>query len=305
MSKIAKQARWKIDPKKYGIYHEYFEDKDGLYFGKTKSSEAPLVCAKLLKRKVQYIEINSRESLKEFVIQEDETHTSHNAGKEGNSTFTASRDMEHAIELMIDGDKKMIDDVVKKSKDKINEKIRKYTEKEVGITRDVEGIYFDVGLVMQGEPEAFYNSYDETMPDKFLHIDVQASYYAYTNAEDVMRNVVNLIVAVSLLEAAGHRISINTWWMSIMSLGNPNSWIKLSTKSKLQALNISALVSIFHPSFFRRIIFRVRELFGCVESGYGVGLDRTDLSHKKYESVLDLSHDRSVEEIIDFIKKHN
>tara|TARA_R110000850_G_scaffold100331_5_gene207598 strand:+ start:743 stop:1660 length:918 start_codon:yes stop_codon:yes gene_type:complete len=305
MSKEFEGKFYKTNPSKHGIYHEYFEDGTKIHFGSTDTKSGFVTGCKHVNDNTQYVEFKSRESIKNFLADTDKDKTDHNSSRDDEFGFSQSKSLEHAIELMIDGDKSMMKEIVALAEGKLTEVIKKYADKEIGISRGVEGNYFDVDLVLQGEPESFYKSKDEQVPDKFLHLDINAGYSSSVNAETVKNNIVNIIVAISLLESIGHRISIDCWWTSTNERSNkPTIFLKYKLKSKLQALNIQSLVSVMHPSFFRRIMFRFYELFGTAESGYGVPFQHVVRNSDK-KNILSIENKRSVEGVIEFIKENN
>ena len=304
---MAKTPYYKKSPTEYGMINVIISDNDKP-FKLAENEDVQKGIEKMHNRYstgagMLYTKIKSSFQLEKWLNDEMQTSTDQNSSKSGDDGFTASDSIEHALDILKNGDPDMLKQIEDEAKEKVAEHFN-LINKPIGVERDVEGMFFDVGLHLEGEPEAFFKSSDELVRDKCMTIDVLANYSCNTSASRIQRNIVNLMAAIQILEMSGHRIGINMWWISKQDDGYSNSAISYAVKGQRQALNVRRLVGTAHPSFFRRLVFRIRELTNTADYGYGQSFV-TFVNSSDRENAIALEDDHSVMEFIDKIKKIN
>lgn len=220
------------------------------------------------------IDINSSVKLSEFIQDEMDTDTDKRESIEEGSGFSKTEDIDDALRILNEGEKDILEKVKKKSED-IVAKNTDLMPVPFGVQRDVEGNYFDVGLHLAGEPEAFYKERDQMVADKVVTVHIQSSYLGHVSGDDVIENVIVMLAAIRIMEIAGYSVGINLYWLSRNhhSGEKRNFFCRYRIKSPKEPLNLQRLVGTAHPGFFRRILFRVKELTDCDPSGYGSSLE--------------------------------
>lgn len=217
------------------------------------------------------IELGNVYCLKELIEAEKNTVTHRRSSDEGSHEFTGTKNMEESLDIAINGVEELNKEIAKQSKKMVLE-LKKEMQADHDIKRDVEGMYFDTGLYLSGEPEPFYQSNDTLIPDRCLDVHIMASYSASVEQEDMQEALVRIVAAVSVLELSGYRVAVHLWWLSITDCNYNGAMTYKLSKDYTQPFSIPRLVGAMHPGFFRRIIFRIRELFGADHEGYGTAM---------------------------------
>lgn len=177
-----------------------------------------------------------------------------------------------------------------KYSDQLNEKYELSHEYKF----DVTGQFFDVGLVMSGEPESWLSPLEDEVK-KQIEINVNASYLSDVSHDDVINNASRIVGMVLSLEKMGVETKINLNFRSDgMYLSNKKKifMVSLVAKEYEQGIDYKKLSALLHTAMFRRGIFRVREvLVGKDWNSYGStkALD-TDTKIDKRNSVDELEH---------------
>lgn len=215
--------------------------------------------------------------------------------------WTGSRSLEHSCEIAIEGEQE-INDYVKKESRRILMETKNLATAQFGVERDVEGMYYDVGLYLSGEPEAFYNTADQLIPDRCLDVHIEAVYSAHVDVDHVREQIKNLVAAIASLELSGYRVAVHIWWNTTTDDGYPAGTLTKCLKEHRQPINIPMLVGVTHPAFMRRLDFRVMELLGADCGGYGQCFEHN--GHKHSKEIFYLSSDLgTTEEIIKKLKE--
>lgn len=211
--------------------------------------------------------------------------------------WSGSKSFEEAMKMLEDPDPEIIQ--------KVNEKAKKahldYMSKEKAmfdVSRAETGEYIDVGLFMQGEPESFYQARDEFIPDKVLHLNVVSNYSAGVQSSEIIEALINLSAAILVLETKGYRVGINVVWTADYCRDDFSYFINHELKSPRGPLNIPKLVAVTHPSFFRRGIFRVQEMFRVATLGYGSPNIDFPVNSVRLENLIDKDNTQKVIDMI-------
>jgi len=133
-------------------------------------------------------------------------------------------------------------------------------EQFAGYRMDVTGQFFDVGLVISGEPECWFH--EETEPvRKIAKIAVNATAACSTSA-DLIRNRGAAIVALAdHLQQAGWIVEISVFFVALGHKeqdGNSNTIIRIDVPTRPIDIDELAFL-VAHPAGFRRIGFAAEE----------------------------------------------
>lgn len=148
------------------------------------------------------------------------------------------------------------------------------------------GDWADLGRAIEGEPE--FNSL--TLPNEGirpLHIVVNGCVHSGVNIQETLVRAITVAAMVDCLEALGYRCAISLWDMNnggregdfLGMRGVTRLAIATLVKSQNAPLNIADLVmSVGHPSMFRRLTFgtyeRLPNVMNSLGSGYGWAANR-------------------------------
>lgn len=216
-----------------------------------------------------FIDICDSVGLEKFIRGEENTKTHQNASTENGESFCGTKDMDESLDILRNGDEEILASIRKDVKETVDAN-SSLVEAPFGVKRSTEGMFFDVGLYLSGEPEAFYQQADELVKDKVVIFNVLAGYKSGTNEKDVRDNIVKILSAVNILEMSGYSVGVTYHWTAMTDSDYNNLFSRYAVKSPRQSLNLRRLIGAAHPGFFRRIVFRLQELGKADSFGYGV-----------------------------------
>lgn len=159
---------------------------------------------------------------------------------------------------------------------------------------DVEGLTFDVGLLMQGEPEHWIRREDtdevSKRNGKLYNVVINIGASSSVPSDYIVRRGAAAAAVVSLIEYAGLSCRLTTTDFVVNHKGTCESRVDLTLKRHGEPLDIDRLaLAAVHPVGLRRIFFRVNELLNTdamrkgmpyyvATRSYGVPADLPDLS---------------------------
>lgn len=140
---------------------------------------------------------------------------------------------------------------------------------------DIEGVYFDPGLVAQGIPECCYapdpeNPQPSFRPTVKLVCNFTAS--AAVNANTLRKRGAAFMALALALDALGVK---NELWAT-ETTNNDNHEIRILIKAEGESLQYDKAAFVFiHPSMLRRLAFAFQETIGepCTYFNYGMPAD--------------------------------
>lgn len=182
------------------------------------------------------------------------------------SSFTSSKrwtgtdSFEDALQLLETGD----DEITKKLKDATATKLQALNSKASSYIPDVQGAFFDVSKVLTGEPECYYKlSYEKTTRPR-ADLQVVINYSASTGVELLIDNASDLLVKIKQFELQGVEVRLSAITKSShMTTGKYSNQTFIGIvllKDYQDSINYRKLSGILHPSFNRRLLFRLKEL---------------------------------------------
>jgi len=172
-------------------------------------------------------------------------------------------------DVMQKGDKKVMK-VIKEAKEKTDKKLMETVIS--GYRFDVEGLFFDIGKVLSGEPECWLKPLKQNEPKEIV-LKISTSANQSVSAEDIARGAGEILGIVNKLEQDGFRVKLENWLFSerVTKTGNKNHLTIVTVKDFNDTINYAKMSAIVSPSLQRRGVFMLREqLFGQkMASGYG------------------------------------
>lgn len=292
-------CKYQHDPHEYGMRLQFFNKQTE--FLSLPNRMPPNQKKKMLSRAdrkdgAYFIEIGDLYQFEDWIRAEENTDTKERESYNNGKSFAGTSSVEESLQIAHDGDPAIIKYVQEQAKQILLEK-KDMIDAPYDVHRDVEGLFHDVGLYLMGEPESFYNEKNTLIPDKCLDVHLVCSYNCNIDEDDVKENIKYIVAAISVLEMSGHRVAVHAWWHSHQESGHPNNNIYKQIKDYRQPMNLAMLVGISHPGFFRRLTFRIKELMGADDWGYGHSYGKMD------NCTFDLGQDvDGVEEALEMIK---
>ena len=168
------------------------------------------------------------------------------------------------------------------------------------------GLSIDVGKFMEGQPECFLDSEEFYQNEKTVDINLMGTYHSGTDPERIFKNMGRILKYLKVLEQQKIRTSITLWFPNYLykkdgeTVDGYMSNVKVPVKGYNEPFNMHKIACMFHPSYFRRGIFKFMETSGYIQRGYG---SVPSLNREEKKKFFCLSDGLTEEEIINFIKK--
>lgn len=185
----------------------------------------------------------------------------------GGYHFTDTHSYKEAEDLLLngweDGSKKLT-----KSLKLANAKLQQKDVKRS--INDIVGFQPNVPRYLQGIPTNMINKKNVKQNQKVITLTKSICYSAKVNKNDILEDSVKFLQIVQEIEKKGIRVNVYTIFHAIKD--NEEILIRTKIKSSSERLNISKMsFPLLHPSFLRRIIFKVMEKEQRVVNGWKIG----------------------------------
>ena len=248
-------------------------------------------------KKILTTNYKSLSELMKFLEKNENVKTNKISSHTANFKFSGTHNFDEALEMLRSGNeeiKKGLKKGLKLEMDKLRKEINSQPQ---GYVADVEGLFFDVAKVIEGEPECWYREpWDKTKKPR-LQIPIGGSYNHKFKKEEAVKNATKIIALVKALEDNGFEVEMTMIFMAdYTTTDNETMFHSVMIKNYDESFNWNKISAMLHPSFFRRIIFRDKELMSPekVEDGYG---QSSTLSRyfENGENMLSLSDAYSIE----------
>lgn len=131
--------------------------------------------------------------------------------------------------------------------------------------QDVVGFQPIVANYLMGIPKSMVNSKMVMRKEKVVTLNYCASFSGAVSANTIEENCITAFRIVKAIEAAGTRVNLNVFYVGCVynyqTSTKRYNLIKLRIKGANERLNIAKMAfPMVHPSFLRRILFRVIEV---------------------------------------------
>lgn len=231
--------------------------------------------------------------------------------------FSMTHSFEEANNLMIKGDAKSQSKILE-IKSKLDYEVNSKQVNKVRSRADVAGYSPIVANAVMGLPKSMINSYRVPVKNKIVDIYINHSVGAMMDAETIEFRGAYILSYIDHLEQNGYRVNLFAGAVSYSSDDDEYSGFYVKVKSSSQPMNIlKAAFYVVHPSFLRRIYFRILEnesrLKNKTYSGYGQATNfaqQRDLQNKMLgkdviilDKSINLSEDKSYEDNIKELEK--
>lgn len=240
-----------------------------------------------------------------------------NSSDDDDYGFSLTNSFEEAMDLMIKGDVKSQSKILE-IKTKLDYEMNSKQSIKVRSRADVAGYSPIVANAVMGLPKSMINSYRVPVKNKIVDIYINHSVGAFMSAETIEFRGAYILSYIDHLEQNGYRVNLYAGAFSYDAYEHDYSGMYVKVKSASQPLNtLKAAFYAVHPSFLRRIYFRILEnesrLNDKTHSGYGQATNfsqQRNLQNKmlgKDVIILDrsinLDEDKSYEENIKELEK--
>lgn len=170
--------------------------------------------------------------------------------------FYMTTDWEQAVELYKHG----WEDMAKRMSLEMGKIERKMdSRKRTTPNFDVIGYQASVPRYLQGIPTNMINKKQVMMKEKVITIVKAVAYLADVETQTIVNESMIALEFVKALENAGHRVNLDV--MALSSYNSIGVGARVRIKSANERTNISKLAfPMVHPSFFRRMVFKFREV---------------------------------------------
>lgn len=126
--------------------------------------------------------------------------------------------------------------------------------------RSVAGGHALVAAYLNGAPNNMVMTKMEPKKQKVITVTKAIGYLAHVSKETIRSEAIKALKVVMKLEAQGYRVNMNV--MSVSEDYSNAIYCKVRVKNAGEKLNISKVAfPMCHPSFFRRMVFKFREVF--------------------------------------------
>ena len=217
--------------------------------------------------------------------------------RKGDKSFTGVSNFDEAVAILKDGSEEIMKGLktnVKLAVDKLNKELNTQPE---GYVADVQGLFFDVAKVIEGEPEAWYREPWDKVKKPRIKVPIMGAYTANVKTETVIKNASEIIALIKALEDNGFECEMAMIFAVNNPSSNQNSYHEIMIKNYDESFNFKKISAMLHPSFFRRILFREMEIMfpKTLNDGYGSSSERTLDGFKGGKNFLSLSKHDSIE----------
>lgn len=137
-----------------------------------------------------------------------------------------------------------------------------------GLTTDVYGFAPNVPAYLHGSPKAMYRIVPQP-ENKFVNLYFNCSYPSTTSYSQIRHRGVCTMALVELLESTGYRVALH--FFSLVAAKSRPLFLYMTTMLKAPGDMmdpVSCYFPICHPSYLRRILFRLIEVTPGIDSSW-------------------------------------
>lgn len=206
--------------------------------------------------------------------------TNQTSSMKDSTTFSQSNDIAHAMRILREGSPEIMEGLKDATKHAIADLKKELNSQPDTYVCDIEGLFFDVAKVIEGEPECWYReSWDKARKPR-IYVPINGTYHAGFKSERAIKNASKVIALIKALEDKGIEVELDMIFVSQrMTHGGKNGFSSVKVKGYDENFNYAKLSGMLHPSFFRRLNFRESELQAPndLNDGYGRAMDFKDM----------------------------
>lgn len=215
-------------------------------------------------------------SISEFINYIENRENTKKIGNEsttGSHSFTGTHSYKEAMELLRGGWTEEAKKLTQMLNASVSTKEQQMQRKQV---RSVAGGQAIVAAYLNGAPNNMMMQKLEPKKQKVITVTKAIGYLAGVSKETISAEAIKALKVVMKLEAQGYRVNLNV--MSVSEDCGKAIACKVRVKNANEKLNISKVAfPMCHPSFFRRMVFKFREVFpnNLLWKSYGATCSKT------------------------------
>lgn len=199
-------------------------------------------------------------------------------GKFRADAWAGTKSWEQFITLLDEGDDKVTAQIKTETKAQIAELGKKYEEELKGYKFDVQGEFFDIGLVLSGVPEHWLEPEFEEAEKPKVDLIINGSFPDGTDLDGIVKNAGKVLAIARILEDHDVLVSIKavTGAQKFMyGEKYKEALMETMVKGYDEPLNYSKCSAIITPTYLRRGWFRMAEVVAGDElkGNYGKIID--------------------------------
>ena len=192
------------------------------------------------------------------------------------TTWSGTRTFEDAMEMLENGWAEKAREVEEELKNLKASKQAMTLQRR--FVKDVVGFQPIVASWLRGDPESMVNVKMKPMKNKVVHLNMNVSFSCGVSAKQIQDNCINALKVIQMVEKSGCRAEVDV--VIVSGTGHDVrthrskqlNVFKLRVKGSNERLNtVKMMFPMIHPSFLRRIFFRVVETMPEYEVGYKTG----------------------------------
>lgn len=182
------------------------------------------------------------------------------------------------IELLDNGDDKVMEQIRVETKKSVAELTKKYKEVIRNYKFDVAGEFFDVGLVMTGVPESWLEPEPEQEEIQQVELLINGSFPDGSDIKRVSKNAGRILAMVKILEDHGVEVKIKqvaTAKNFRSGKRNETMFMMVDIKDFDEPINYKKCSALMSPTFLRRGGMKMMEVVGGYDlrGNYGTSED--------------------------------
>jgi len=232
---------------------------------------------------------------------DDKVHANikHNRSMDVDYTgWRGSDTVEDWLQVIKRGDKNVMNEIIVEKKKASKEFATLVTNSSM---YDTEGLYFDIGKVLSGEPECWVKPSKAELPDEItVRITTLAS--SSTNAKKIIKGAGRVLGMIDKLEKDGYKVKLENWlYTERATKSGAKNKIDLLTvmtvKDFNESINYAKMSAMVSPSLQRRGMFMLREVLldKKLSPTYGMG------GVFNYREITPIFDERAMDELQDIL----
>lgn len=232
-----------------------------------------------INRLVKYIE---QSTMTDLYIDRKEQHKRTDSINDYMTLFTGVESLEEAVHLLGNGWQEGSEMVSKEVYSISDVRLSKPVKRTV---YDVIGHNASIPRYLQGIPTNMINTKSEQNKQRVINLYWDCSRDVSQTVEHIKRDAIKALQTIRIIESKGYRVNLTV--VAAIMMPGLEYYVKVKIKSSTERLNISKVAyPMVHPSFLRRIIFRLIECDERIEKENYVDYIGNIMSHSKIQSFL-------------------
>ena len=186
-----------------------------------------------------------------------------------------TKSMEDMLDKFHTGFNDIIGKIKKETRD-IKSNLDEEFDTNIQYNFDVIGQFFDIGVVISGEPECWLYP-EEVENNRYMEINITNGFPDGSDIDKVIKNASIVLAVIQKIEDSGVRVKLNIVSKArkiIIDDSNSSLEVIAVAKDYGDVIDFRTMSVMVHPSWFRRCFVRIIELVtdGECNPSYGIPL---------------------------------